>query len=158
MEGYTVREPQNTCGCSEMEASRDNYSEGVQRRGLSETSGLAPREEHRGIHSPGRSLTAKPATQSSGQQPLDLTRARRKGTDRQTPGARERISLLLYTVKYQLKIIFMSFFLLCTVSLFQEQVSVSPENTVIAKEEEGGRDTVDPVLSKIPYQLLTPTL
>lgn len=52
MEEYTVREPQNTHGCSEMEASRDNYSEGVQGRGLSETSGVAPREEHRGIHSP----------------------------------------------------------------------------------------------------------
>lgn len=86
MEGYTVCETQNTCGCSEMEASRDNYGEGVQGRGLSETSGVASREEHRGIHSPGRSLTAKPATQSSGQQPLDLTRARRKGTDTRSKG------------------------------------------------------------------------
>lgn len=47
----------------------------------------------------------------------------------------------------------MSSFLLCTVSLFKEQVSVSPEDTVIAKEEEGGRDIIDQVLSKIPYQL-----
>lgn len=51
---------------AEMEASRDNYSEGVQSRGQSETSGMTPREEHREIHSPGRSPMAKPATQSNG--------------------------------------------------------------------------------------------
>lgn len=68
------------CVSSETEVFGDNCSESIQSRGHRKTSGMVPRE-NRESHSPGRGLMAKPATQSSGQQPLGLTRARSKEGD-----------------------------------------------------------------------------